>query len=308
MISRKAYAKINLCLDVLRRRADGYHEVRMVMQTVDIYDVLTFEINSSFDIDRDGEDAQIQLVIKNADGEQSNNSDSPDLGPVKKNLIYRAAQLVLSEYGIRTGVIISLEKHIPVAAGMAGGSTDAAAVFHGLNELLNIGMDEKRMCDLGVRIGADVPYCIIGGTALAEGIGEVLSPLSNPPKCYLLIAKPEISVSTKYVYEHLQLGDSAVHPNVDGTLSALLNQDLAELANNLGNILESVTTVTHPVINEIKLLMNEGGALNSLMSGSGPTVFGIFEYSEAGHALASDVAAELNRLNLAKDIFVTEFR
>ena len=295
MITRKAYAKVNLCLDVLRRREDGYHEVKMIMQTVDIYDTLTFAINEK--LERCGSaDAGNQITLQIL-GVPAN----ADLGPVEKNLIYKSARLILDTYDIKTNVTITLEKHIPVAAGMAGGSTDAAAVFHGLNELLDLKMTQDEMMKLGVKIGADVPYCIMGGTALAEGIGEILTPLSSPPMCYLLIAKPDINVSTKFVYENLHVETRTEHPPVDTAINALSNHDLTLLVDSLGNILETVTVPEYPVINRIKVLMSESGALGTLMSGSGPTVFGIFDEK----AKAEAAAILLKEDNLSNEIFVT---
>ena len=200
-ITRKAYAKINLGLDVLRRREDGYHEVKMIMQTVDIWDVLTFSRS---------EKPGITLSV-----------NKEELPASKDNLIYRAAELVMQKYNIQDGVIISLEKNIPIAAGMAGGSTDAAAVFHGLKELFSLEMSVEEMQKLGVKIGADVPYCIVGGTALSEGIGEILSPLPAPPDCVLVVAKPDINVSTKFVYENLHANELKVHPDIDGMIDAI---------------------------------------------------------------------------------------
>ena len=283
-IIRKAYAKINLCLDVLGRRENGYHDLRMIMQNIDLYDVLTFEKST---------ESGIKIMFKNL-------PENIDLGPLEKNLIYRAARLIMDEYGIDTGVIITLEKNIPVAAGMAGGSTDAAAVFHGLNELLALGMTLKDMCSLGVRIGADVPYCIMGETALSEGIGEILTPIANPPQCYLLIAKPNISVSTKYVYENLDLKARYEHPQVDEMISKISNQDLAGISHLLGNVLESVTINEYPVIEKMKHCMIENGAMGALMSGSGPTVFGIFDANAKGEV---ENAAQMIKENFS-DTFV----
>ncbi len=283
MITRKAYAKINLCLDVLRRRPDGYHDVKMIMQTVGIFDVLTFEKK---------EDEGIVLAV-----------DHAEIPADGDNLIVKAARLVMDAYQIKEGIKISLQKNIPIAAGMAGGSTDAAAVFHGLKELFNLPMSVEEMKELGVKIGADVPYCIEGGTKLSEGIGEVLTPLSAPPKAYLVIAKPDINVSTKFVYENLHANSLTYHPDVDGMITALEQGDLHGITSRLGNVLETVTVKAYPVIEEIKDLLKEKGALNALMSGSGPTVFGIFEDQEA--ALAAKEA--VTEKQLAKQVFVTEF-
>lgn len=282
-ITRKAYAKINLGLDVIRRRPDGYHEVKMIMQTVDIYDVLTFSRS---------DEPGIILTL-----------DDANLSVGKDNLIYKAAQLVMQEMDVKEGVKIHLQKNIPIAAGMAGGSTDAAAVFHGLNQLFDLGMSLQQMMELGVKIGADVPYCIMGGTALSEGIGEILRPLTAPPQCVLLVAKPDINVSTKFVYENLHADRLVDHPDIDGMIEAIEAGNLTGITQRMENVLETVTVKEYPVIQEIKSLMKEGGALNALMSGSGPTVFGIFE----DRGLAEVVAQKIEAEGYAKQVFVTGF-
>lgn len=282
-VSEKAYAKINLSLDVLRRRPDGYHEVKMIMQTVGICDILTIAKSENKDI---------TLKVGNA-----------PLPCDRSNLIYKAAEIVMQRFQLQQGVEITLEKKIPIAAGMAGGSSDAAALFRGMNRLFGLGMSLQDMQRLGIKIGADIPYCIMGGTALSEGIGEVLSPLPAPPEAYLLIAKPDIDVSTKFVYENLHADTLAVHPDVDGMVQALETGDLGGITDRMGNVLETVTENTYPVISDIKTLMKSRGAENALMSGSGPTVFGIFKEKEkvekAGDALRES--------NLARQIFVTQF-
>lgn len=297
-ITRNAYAKINLSLDVLRKREDGYHEVRMIMQTVGIHDVLTFSTEVPDDA------PLITLTISN-ESSIENGRPSLDLGPIEKNLIYRAAKLIFDEFNINTQIRINLDKHIPVAAGMAGGSTDAAAVFHGLNELFGLNMTLEDMCNLGVKIGADVPYCIMGGTALAEGIGEKLTPLVHVPDACVLIAKPNIDVSTKFVYENLHVDELKVHPNVDGMIKAIENQDIFKMSRLLGNVLETVTTKEYPVIDMIKKTMQDAGAINTLMSGSGPTVFGLFTPKYVNRAEV--VANQIKMMGLANEVFVTEF-
>ncbi len=283
MAIRKAYAKINLGLDVLRRRPDGYHEVKMIMQTVGIYDVLTFEKRK---------EPGIFLTV-----------NEEELPCDQNNLIYKAAALVMQTYDIKEGVTITLDKHIPIAAGMAGGSTDAAAVFHGLKELFSLSMSVEEMKQLGVKIGADVPYCIVGGTALSEGIGEILSCLPAPPEAYLVIAKPDIQVSTKFVYENLHVDTLSYHPDIDGMVEALQQGNLKGITNRLGNILETVTEKEYPVITQIKQLLKENGAENALMSGSGPTVFGIFTTRQSAEAAYEAV----QKKQLAKQAFITEF-
>lgn len=284
-ITRKAYAKINLGLDVIRRRPDGYHEVKMIMQTVGICDILTFRKSGR-------QDGAVTLFL-----------DKKELPCGKENLVYRAAELLTRTHGLRDGVEITLEKRIPIAAGMAGGSTDAAAVFHGMNELFGLSMSLQEMKDLGVGIGADVPYCIQGGTALSEGIGEILTALPSPPAAYLLIAKPDIGVSTKFVYENLHADRLQSHPDIDGMVQALERGSLEGIVSRMENVLETVTVREYPVIQTLKDIMRREGALNALMSGSGPTVFGVYKTREA--AEASRPAVE--KSGMTKEIFVTEF-
>ncbi len=280
-ITKKAYAKVNLGLDVIRRREDGYHEVRMIMQTVDICDVLTFTRQ-----ERPG------IVVT---------TDKEELPGDESNLIYKAARLVTETCSVREGIKIELQKRIPMAAGMAGGSTDAAAVFHGMNEMFGLGMDEDEMCALGVKIGADIPYCVRGGTALAEGIGEILTKLPDAPACVVLVAKPDIDVSTKYVYENLHAESLEYHPDIDGMRAAIEEGDLRGMAERMGNVLETVTVNAYPVIREIKEVMKKSGAWNALMSGSGPTVFGIFGEEEKARKAYNEIA----QANLAGQLFLT---
>ena len=279
----KAYAKINLGLDVVRRLENGYHEVKMVMQTVGIYDVLDFQRTAG------------GIVITTDSGELPTNED---------NLIYKAAKLMIEKYHITEGVKIHLEKHIPIAAGMAGGSTDAAATLKGMNRLFDLGCTLKDLMELGVNIGADVPYCVMGGTALAEGIGEKLTPLAPAPDCYVLVAKPDINVSTKFVYENLHADSLTCHPDIDGMIEALRTGNLQGITDRLGNVLETVTVREYPIIEQIKELMRQEGAANALMSGSGPTVFGIYTNRE----LAEQAAQAIEQKGMAKQVFVTTFR
>ncbi|MCD8378871.1 MAG: 4-(cytidine 5'-diphospho)-2-C-methyl-D-erythritol kinase [Lachnospiraceae bacterium] len=281
-ITRKAYAKINLALDVVRRLENGYHEVRMIMQTVDLYDELTFQKT----------EGGISLTV-----------DTTAVPADQSNLIYKAATLLLDSAGVTDGVSVHLQKNIPVAAGMAGGSTDAAATLLGLNELFGLHYTKEELKALGVKIGADVPYCIQGGTALAEGIGEILSPLPAPPAAHLLIAKPDIDVSTAFVYRNLHLEAVTKHPDIDGMIAALHAQDLKGITDRLGNVLETVTVPAYPVIAQIKEKMISHGAQGALMSGSGPTVFGIFEREED----AQGAAEEIRTQGLAGQVFVTVF-
>lgn len=278
----RAYAKINLGLDVIGRLENGYHEVKMIMQTVDIYDELTFERIPS----------GISLTTNHG-----------ELPLDENNLIYKAVCLMQKTYGISEGVKVHLQKNIPVAAGMAGGSTDAAATLKAMNELFDLQVSDEELRKLGVKIGADVPYCIMGGTALAEGIGEQLTALSKAPDCYLLVAKPDINVSTKYVYEHLDAKEVYKHPDIDGMVEAIKAGSLEGITERMGNVLENVTIVAHPVIATIKERMLALGAVNSLMSGSGPTVFGIFTDKEKAIKAYEQVKAE----QLAGQVFLTHF-
>ena len=279
---RKAYAKINLGLDVIGRLENGYHEVKMIMQNVGIYDVLTLtKIPEG-------------IVVT---------TDNGELPTDDNNLIYQAAPLMLENYNISQGVKIHLEKNIPIAAGMAGGSTDAAATFWGMNELFSLGLPEEKLREIGVKVGADVPYCIMGGTALAEGIGEKLTRLPDAPDCCLLVAKPDINVSTKYVYEHLDAEGVEEHPDIDGMMEAIYQGNLEGIVDRLGNVLEVVTVKKYTIIEDIKKEMLSFGAMGSLMSGSGPTVFGIFEKEED----AKKAMEHIKESGLAKQVFVTGF-
>lgn len=287
-LSLKAYGKINLGLDVLRRRDDGYHEVRMIMQTVGIYD-------------------RIDLIYKETPGitVETNLYYLPDN---ENNLVYKAAKLLMDEFHVQKGVHIRLRKYIPVAAGMAGGSSDAAAVLFGVNKMFSLGLTTEQLMDRGVKIGADVPYCVMRGTALSEGIGEILTPLPVPPQCQVLIAKPGISVSTKFVYENLRANElrPEQHPDIDGMMEAIKQKDLYGIADRFGNVLENVTIPAYPVIQEIKDLMLEQGAIGALMSGSGPTVFGLFTNPKAA-AKAHEEMRFGAGAELAKQVYLTNF-
>ena len=280
-ISLKALAKINLGLDVVRRREDGYHEVRMIMQTIQLYDRL--------DIKRTQEPG-IQI--------QTNLSFLP---VNENNLIYKAAKLLMDEFSITDGVSVKLDKRIPVAAGMAGGSTDAAAMLIGVNRLFPLGLTKRQLMERGVQIGADVPYCIMRGTALAEGIGEALSPLPPMVKCPVLIAKPSISVSTKFVYQNLKLDDTTIHPDIDRLIDDIKAKNLHDIAAHMGNVLETVTIPNYPVIDEIKKHMLSNGAVGAMMSGSGPTVFGLFDDEDT----AKKAYKAMRSSHLARQVYLT---
>lgn len=219
----------------------------------------------------------------------------------ENNLVYKAAKLLMDEFQITDGIDVKLHKYIPVAAGMAGGSTDAAAVLYGMNRMFELGLSKEELMQRGVKIGADVPYCIMRGTALAEGIGEQLTALPPMVKCPILIAKPQISVSTKFVYENLKLDENTVHPDIDRLVEDIRRKDLAAITSDMGNVLETVTIPNYPVIAEIKEHMMEHGAAGAMMSGSGPTVFGLFDDKEKAVAAYEAMQAS----GLAKQVYLT---
>lgn len=279
-ITLKALAKINLGLDVLGRRENGYHDVRMVMQTIYLYDNVTLKRTNE-----PGIQLECNLVYLPTD---------------ESNIAYKAAKLLIDEFDIKAGVHITLDKHIPVAAGLAGGSANAAAVLVGMNRLFGLGLTQEQLMERGVTLGADVPYCVMRGTVLAEGIGEVLTPLPPLPKCYILIAKPGISVSTKTVYEKLDSKEITEHPDIDGILDGLKEQDLVKVVSSMGNVLETVTVDDYPIIEKIKNVMKESGAMNAMMSGSGPTVFGIFDERRK----AKEAQQKIRGMQIAKQVYL----
>lgn len=279
-IELKALGKINLGLDVLGRRENGYHDVRMVMQTVYLYDQITIKKRKSPGI---GIETNLYYLPTN-----------------ENNLAYRAAKLLKDEFDIKEGISIQLDKHIPVAAGMAGGSSNAAAVLFGMNRMFELGLTMEGLMERGVTLGADVPYCIMRGTVLAEGIGEVLTPLAPMPRCCVLLAKPPVAVSTKLVYEKLDSREIEEHPDIDGIMEGLKEENLLKIAGSMGNVLERVTIEEYPVIEQIKNVMKKDGALNAMMSGSGPTVFGIFDDRNQ----ARTAAQRIKETQLAKQVYV----
>lgn len=278
----RAFAKINLGLDILRKREDGYHEVRMIMQTIQMYDILEM---------RKVKKPGISLSV-----------NYPYIPSDERNLVYKAAKLLMDEFQVKEGVEIRLEKFIPVAAGMAGGSSDAAAALVGVNRLFKLGLSEKDLMERAVNIGADVPYCVMRGTALAEGIGEKLTRIAQVPDCFVLIGKPGINVSTKAAYESLQLDQIQTHPDIDGMIRDIESGDLRAMTEKMENVFEPGIIGRYPVIGEIKALMEEHGALKAMMSGSGPTVFGIFDDRKK----MEEAAAVLRESRLAKTVFATE--
>ena len=281
-IKLKARAKINLGLDVLCKREDGYHEVRMVMQTIGLYDRI---------IMKKMKEPEIKVV-----------TNLSFLPVNENNLVYKAAKLLIDEFNIKEGVSIDLNKFIPVAAGMAGGSSDAASVLYGMNRLFHLNLTMEELMERGIHIGADVPYCILRGTALAEGIGEKLTKLKPMPKCFIVIAKPPVSVSTKLVYDNLDVKGVQEHPDIDGIIKAIEAGDVYAVAEKLENVLESVTIPLYPVIAKIKNDMKSNGAINAIMSGSGPTVFGMFDDYE----IAMKCIDVLKQADDARQIYITE--
>lgn len=256
-IRLKAYGKINLGLDVVGKRDNGYHDVRMIMQTVQLFDRLTMTKKKQSDI----------TITTNL----------PYVPCNEYNLVYKAIDLLRKEFHIKEGVDVILDKYIPVSAGMAGGSSDCATALYGMNMMFSLGLSMKQLMEYGVTLGADVPYCLMRGTALSEGIGEILTQVAPMPHCYIVIIKPIVNVSTKIVYENLKWDQIREHPDIDGMITMLKNQNLKGIASRLGNVLEEVTIEKYPMIAWVKEDLIKLGALNSLMSGSGSTVFGIFD-------------------------------
>lgn len=283
-IKLKAYGKINLGLDVLRKRPDGYHDLDMIMQTVGIYD---------------------DVVIRKTGnvGEIIVGTDTVTLPNDNGNLAYRAAKLLMDEFAIEDGVSIYINKVIPIAGGMAGGSADCAATLKGVNQLFDLGLSDKELMERGVTLGADVPYCVMGGTARARGIGDILEKLPASPQCHVIIAKPGISVSTAYVYGRIRPAQIEVRPDIEGIIEAIKNSDLHKMARLLHNVMEDVTVGEHPIISRIEDVLKENGAINAIMSGSGPTVFGLFDDKNK----AEKAVDELKKAALTEQLYLTNF-
>ena len=283
-ISLKAYAKVNLCLDVLGRRPNGYHDLRMVMQQIGIYDEIEFV--------KTGEEGfRLQCNIDTIPMDDT-------------NIVIKACKLMFETFSLNGGMVIHLQKYIPHSAGLAGGSTDAAATLMAINELYGLRLSEEELCKLGVKLGADVPFCIVGGTCLAEGIGEVLTRLPSPEESYVLLVKPDVDVSTRHVYESLHLER---HPkfdvDVDMTIKGLNEGSIIKMIQGMGNALATVTEKEHPRIEELKKIMIDNHALTAMMSGSGPSVFGIFSDVED----AMNVGDLIKKQGKETEIFVTQF-
>lgn len=283
----RAHGKINLGLDVLRKREDGYHEVRMIMQSVGLYD--NIEIVHLGQSQTGKPEIEVETNLRYLPNNEN-------------NLAYKAALLLMDEFYISAHIVIKIKKMIPVAAGMAGGSADAAAVLKGINKLFGLHLTNEELKRRGVTLGADIPYCIDGGTALSEGIGEILTPLPPMPQCIILLVKPPINVSTKLVYGKLDAASNPYHPDIDGMIDAIKAGDLHGMATKMGNVLATVTEAEYPIITEIKELMIEKGAINAMMSGSGPTVFGIFDNRQA----AKDAYNFFKSSDLGRQIYLTD--
>lgn len=261
----QAPAKINLTLDVVGKREDGYHDVRMIMETVSLYDTIILHKT------RGGIELKCNLYYVPTD---------------ERNIAFKAAKIFFEETGINCGISINIKKRIPVAAGLAGGSTDGAAVLKGINRMFGHPLNSTRLEELAARLGADVPYCLNGRLALAEGVGEKLTRLGEMPRTLVLLAKPDVSLSTKWVYQNLRWDEVSGHPDTDGALEAIKNGDIRSLSQKMYNVLEEVSVTRYPVIRQIEKVMLEYGALSAMMSGSGPTVFGLFDDEEkAGNAM-----------------------
>lgn len=283
-LALKAYGKINLGLDVLRKRPDGYHDLKMIMQMVDVYD----------DIVITKTDRKDEIVVA---------TDKFVLENEKGNLAYMAVKLLFDEFNIHQGIEIKINKRIPIAGGMAGGSSDCATTLMGINEMFDLKLSKEDLMKRGVKLGADVPYCVLGKTAIAEGIGEILTPLPTPPSCYVIIAKPPVSVSTAFVYGNIRADEITKRPDIDGMAEAIKNGDLYKMSSLLYNVMEDVTVPEYPIIADIKKMMIENGALNSIMSGSGPTVFGIYDNLEK----AENTMKLLKKSNLTEQLYLTKF-
>jgi len=260
----KAPAKINLSLDVMHKRPDGYHEVEMVMTTIDLADRIELSL-----LEED------RIVI------HSHNRFVPD---DQRNLAYQAAHLLKERFQVKKGVVIGIEKTIPVAAGLAGGSSDAAATLRGLNKLWELGLTLDELAELGAEIGSDVSFCVYGGTALATGRGEIIKQIPAPPTCWVVLAKPFIGVSTADVYRRLNV-DKIQHPPTKEMISAIEKGDFHGVCNSVGNVLEDVTLSLYPEVAQIKDQMKRFGADAVLMSGSGPTVFSLVEHDSRMHRI-----------------------
>lgn len=279
--SGRAAAKINLAIDVLRKRPDGYHDVSMIMQSVALYDTIT---------------------VRALKGEIKVTSNTDNIPTDKGNIVYKAAEFLKTKYNVKEGALINIEKTIPVAAGLAGGSADAALTLKLLNKVWNLRLSKNEILEAGKKLGSDVPFCIQGGTALAEGLGEKLTPLSGIPDCLILLAKPAMTISTKEVYEGLNLADIKERPDIKNMINCIDEKNLEGIAANMCNVLETVTVKKCPKIEELKEKLVEYGALGSMMSGSGPTVFGIFKDNSSAYNAYDHIKDMVSEVFVVKTI------
>ncbi|MBO6147723.1 MAG: 4-(cytidine 5'-diphospho)-2-C-methyl-D-erythritol kinase [Lachnospiraceae bacterium] len=286
MATAKARAKINLGLDIIGRCDNGYHQLRMVMQSIALSDTVTLK--------KSVENGDIVTYTQLLNGKQSPVPDD------HSNLAYRAAKLLKVEFGIQNAIEINIEKSIPVAAGLAGGSSDAAAVLKLMNEEFSLGLTIEKLQEFGLRLGADIPYCLIGGTKLAEGIGEKLRPLSPMRPCQVLLVKPNEGISTAQAYGLYDRASEIEHPNIDSIIKALEHGDLSSLGQSMGNVLEYVSIPLLPVIKDIKDYLKKSGAYGVMMSGSGPTVFAIYEKASDMEDIALDALANFPEASIIK--------
>lgn len=275
----RSYAKINLTLDVLSRRENGYHDIKMIMQTVSLFDL---------------------IITDKTSGQISVSTNLKYLPCNEKNIAYKAAAAFFEEAEIAGGAKIMIHKNIPVAAGLAGGSGNCAAVLTALNLLYDKPFTDVELKNIGAKLGADVPYCFDGGTQIAEGIGEILTPLPSIPDAYVLLVKPPVNVSTGTIYEQIDSVPVSIHPDTDAMIAALESKDIFAVADNLSNVMEAVTQNIHPIIGGIKEKMIMNGALGAVMSGSGPTVFGIFDDFNKAKTSADSFSLQF------KDVFLTK--
>lgn len=275
-----SHGKINLGLDVLYKRTDGYHEINTIMQEIDLKD---------------------RVILKNMEEGIKIESTDPDLPIDESNLAYKAWEKIREKTGVKRGIHIKMEKNIPIAAGLAGGSSNGATVLKGLNRLWDLKLSEKELMDIGVEIGADIPFCILGGTARAEGIGEKLTSIKNFSGKMLLLANPGIPVSTPYVYGNLNL-EGKERIDIDSLVEYIEENDLPGLASSMENIMEEVVIREHPLVGEIKDQMMDHGALGALMTGSGPTVFGFFDDEEKLKACKKELEKTIEKVFLARTI------
>ncbi|MCL2170388.1 MAG: 4-(cytidine 5'-diphospho)-2-C-methyl-D-erythritol kinase [Defluviitaleaceae bacterium] len=267
----KAYAKINLSLDILGKREDGYHELSTVMQQISLHDELHFKI-----VDKLGYDLKLA-------------SDKHWLPTDSKNLVYQAARYLKDKFAINEGVFINIIKRIPVSAGLGGGSTDCAAAMFGMKKLFNLPLTDADIIKLGVKFGADVPFCAMGGAALATGIGEILRPMPSMPPCHIVLVKPRAIMPTEEAFRAFRQENVKTRPDSERLLDGLGTGNLVEICKSMANVLESVTVARFPVVQELKEHLLERGAMGAIMSGSGPSVFGIFDNHQTAKAAFDSV-------------------